>query len=151
MTTHRFRLGMVALLALLATAPIGGCSTFEGLAQMDRTDDFDTARLHFTQYVRYGRIAKAAQFVTDEQMEEFLALEPQVADFRLTDYEVVTVDLDEEARTATVDVRWSGYILSEMVERNVDVTQNWAHDEETGEWKVTLEIAAIRRGLTGNR
>lgn len=142
---------MVALTALLLVGPTAGCAGFNAFTKMDRVDDFEIAHLHFTQYVRFGRIAKAAKFVNDDQLEDFLALEPQLNDFRLTDYEVVAIDLDDEAKSATVDVRFSGYIVSEMVERNVDSTQHWSHDEESGDWKVELEIASIRRGLASGR
>lgn len=148
MSIRLARAGLRAAALALVVAALPACSS---MMAWDRADDFELARERFTQYVRFGDISRASAYVDPEQRDEFMSLEPELSDVRFTEYEVVAVDLDDEARSARVDLRFSGYIMPEMVERNVDLVQEWARDDESGEWLVKLEIAKIRRVLAGGQ
>jgi hypothetical protein len=128
---------------LVAAALFAGCAALD----YDKRVAFEESQKRFTQYVRWGKIAKASEYVVPEIREEFLALTPELTDLRLTDWEVLDMDVDDDLAHATVDVRYTGYRLSQLVERSVDVTQEWTRNPESGQWQVTLEVAKIRAAL----
>lgn len=136
------RIGALLLAAWAAAA----CSTF-GAGK--RAEDFEECHKRFASYVRWGKIDKASLWVTPDQRVEFLSLAPDLTLLRFTDYEILEVDLDDDARTATVEVRYSGYLANQPIERSIDVLQEWSQDEATGEWLVRLDIARLRNGLSG--
>jgi hypothetical protein len=107
--------------------------------------DFRLIQKHFTQYVRWGKVREAAEFVVPEQRQEFLALGPDLTDIRFTDWEIVTLEYLKES--AKVDVQLRGYRLTMPIERRVHLLQDWNKDPETGAWQVRLELAALREGL----
>jgi hypothetical protein len=125
--------------ALLALACMNPADPF------GHESDFRLIQKHFTQYVRWGKVREAAEFVVPDQRQEFLALGPDLTDIRFTDWEIVTLEyLDESAK---VDVQLRGYRLTMPIERRVHLLQDWTKDEKTGAWQVRLELAALREGL----
>lgn len=111
----------------------------------NRESDFKLIQKHFTQYVRWGKVREAAEFVVPDQREEFLALGPDLTDIRFTDWEILTLEYEE--KSARVSVQLRGYRLTTPVERIVPLVQNWEKVEDTGKWQVRLELAALRDGL----
>jgi hypothetical protein len=134
-----------ALVLALCLAGALGCNT---LMAFDRSNNFEEAQGYFTQYVRFGQIAHASRYVAADQREAFLAIEPELTSLRFTDYDIIAIKVDDDARAATVDVRWTGYMQQQMVERTVDVTQKWVLDDDEG-WQVHLELDKIQRVLAG--
>ncbi|MBW2242977.1 MAG: hypothetical protein JRH01_13415 [Deltaproteobacteria bacterium] len=130
----------VALLGML-----GGCA-------IDLKDPYnDRARLRetqkeFTQYMRWGLIDKAAQFVVDEQRAEFETLAPSLTELRLTDHETLSVESIDENH-ARVLVRFQGYTMSSPIERTINIKQDWTFDETTRVWMVSLEVDLLRKAL----
>ena len=110
-----------------------------------KESDFRLIQKHFTQYVRWGKVRQAAEFVVPEQRADFLALGPDLTDIRFTDWE--TLSLDFAGETARAEVQLRGYRLSAPVERTVRLSQAWSKAESTGAWQVRLELAALREGL----
>lgn len=138
---HGSRLGaVVALLSLL-----GGCA-------FDMKDPYnDRARLRktqreFTQYMRWGLIDKAAQFVIAEQRAEFQTLAPSLTELRLTDHETLSVEAIDKNH-ASVLVRFRGYTMSSPIERSIEIKQDWIFDEDTGVWMVSFEVDRLRKAL----
>ena len=131
---------MVAL-ALVAA----GCAS---LGRFDRANDFEDAQQRFSQLVRWGQISKASEWVAPEQRAEFLTLAPEFTDVRFTDYEILDVKLADDARSATAEVRYLGYLVPSYLERSVDLRQEWRCDDSAG-WQVRLETARIRSVLAG--
>lgn len=132
--------GLVLALAALAAA----CSTFGD--PLHREDDFKDSQRKFTQFVRWGNIQGATLYLVEEQQEEFLALAPQLSDVRFTDYEILRVDLEDDMKSATVDVIYTGYTLSSPIARTMRLHQIWKRDDE-GDWKVTVALDPIRQAL----
>jgi len=130
---------LALLLCGLASACVNPSDPF------DHESDFKLIQKHFTQYVRWGKVREAAEFVVPEQREEFLALGPDLTDIRFTDWEILTLDYQDE--TARVNVQLRGYRLTTPIERIVPLVQNWEKAEDTGKWQVRLELAALRDGL----
>lgn len=125
--------------ALLALACVNPSDPF------GHESDFRLIQKHFTQYVRWGKVRQAAEFVVPEQRDEFLALGPDLTDIRFTDWEIVRLDYAGE--TARVDVQLRGYRLTTPIERTVRLVQDWEKVEKTGAWQVRLHLAALREGL----
>jgi len=132
-------LALALLLCALASACVNPADPFGNEA------DFQLIQKHFTQYVRWGKVREASEFVVPEQRAEFLALGPDLTDIRFTDWEILTLEYQE--KSARVDVQLRGYRLTTPVERIVNLVQNWEKAEDTGKWQVRLELAALRDGL----
>ena len=135
------RSAVLGLLALLLLAL--GCVNLDD--PFGSETDFRLIQKHFTQYVRWGKVREAAEFVVPEQRDDFLALGPDLTDIRFTDWE--TLSLQYGGETARAEVQLRGYRLSVPVERTVRLNQDWSKAEETGAWQVRLELAALREGL----
>jgi hypothetical protein len=132
------------------SAVVGITSSLLGCAALDyqNENNFIDTQKRFTQYVRWGKIAKASEYVDIGMREEFLSLAPELTDLRFTDYEILEMDIADDLQEATVEVRYSGYRLSMPIERSVDLTQEWKRDD-SGLWQVTVELEAIRETLLG--
>jgi|GEM_PF-1842232 len=140
----RLFLSLVAFSAVLLL--LAACASIDPL---NRRRDFKDIQREFAQSLRWGKIDQASEQVVPAMREDFRSLQPQLADFRLTDYEILSVDLADDLRKATVSVRFRGYGLSLPVERSVVVTENWSRDAQTGKWLVALDLARMRSMLKG--
>jgi len=113
---------------------------------MHREDTFTENMKTFTQFVRWGNFNGAAQYLVDEQKDEFLELAPQLSDVRFTDYEILRQDLNDTWTEATVDVLFTGYRLSSPVSRTMRLHQIWKRTGAT-EWRVSIELGPMREAL----
>ncbi len=116
---------------------------------LDRRGEFKDTQTKFTQYVRWGRFQEAVKFVDPELREEFMSCAPEFSDLRFSDYEITRVDIEEGLQSASVDVRYKGYLLNMPFERSVDLTEEWTRDESTGVWTVKLDIKKLRDTMIG--
>jgi hypothetical protein len=131
-------------IALLALA--SGCHMVSFKDPMHYEDSFNDDMRKFTQFLRWGNFNGAALYVVEEQKDEFLALAPELSDVRFTDYEILRQDLNEERNAATVDIVLTGYRLSSPISRSVRLHQEWKRISTT-EWRVTIELGAMREAL----
>lgn len=137
----------LALLGCLLTA---GCLAFHDPLNLEGS--FFHHQRSFSADLRWGEWEAAAEYVEPSRRAEFDALARQLADFRVTDYEVRDVQLDEERTSATAIVQFLGYEASMPVERQVIVTQHWRFDEGHGRWYVTPDVdLAGKLGASGFR
>ena len=90
---------------------------------LDRRGEFKDTQTKFTQYVRWGRFQEAAKFIDPELREEFMSCAPEFSDLRFSDYEITRVDIGEGLQSASVEVRYTGYLLNMPFERSVDLTE----------------------------
>jgi hypothetical protein len=116
---------------------------------LDRRGAFKVTQTTFTQYVRWGRFEEASEFVDPELREEFMSCAPEFSDLRFSDYEITRVDIGEGLQSASVEVRYTGYLLNMPFERSVDLTEEWTRDESTGVWTVKLDIKKLRDSMIG--
>ena len=114
---------------------------------LDRRGQFEDTQERFIQYIRWGNFEEASQFVDPAMRARFMAFSPELSDLRFSDYEITRVDIGEELRTASVEVRFTGYRLSMPIERSVSLVEQWTRDEETGAWTVRLDIEKLRESL----
>lgn len=135
------RLGAAVLLAALVGA-LGACASLDPLR---RKQSFEESHKLFTQYMRWGKIAQASQYVEPELREEFLSLAPELTQMYFTDYEILSADIDAAWESAVVDVRIAGYRLSHPIERSHVLTEEWRR--EGLDWLVRLDLAALRDAI----
>jgi hypothetical protein len=114
---------------------------------LDRRGQFEDTQTRFTQYVRWGKFEEASKFVDPEIREQFMSCAPELSDLRFSDYEITQVDIQDGLKSASVQVRYTGYRLSMPVERSVILTEEWMRDEATGVWTVKLDIEKLRDTL----
>lgn len=137
---------LLALLGCLA----GGCLSFDDPLNLEGT--FLSHQRAFSAEVRWGEWEKAAEYVEPGRRAEFEAMVRELADFRVTDYEVRDVQLDSERTSATAIVEFLGYEATMPVERQLIVTQHWRYDEKDGRWYVTPDAdLASKLGGAGFR
>lgn len=139
--------GLGWLMALAALATLCGSLGCAWLDPLHRRSDFDQIQKSFTQDLRWGRMDKASERVAPELRAEFKSLAPGFQKLRITDYDIIDSKLDPDLKHATVDVRYSGYRVDELVERSVTIHEDWTQDPETGKWEVKCDLAKLQRAL----
>jgi len=132
----------------VALLGISGCLTMF-TDPMDRRGVFEETQMRFAQYVRWGKFEEASQFVDPAMREEFMSFAPELSDLRFSDYEVTRIDMDDGLRSASVDVRYTGYRLSAPYERSVILTEEWTRDASTDLWTVKVDIKTLHDTLIG--
>jgi hypothetical protein len=138
------RAAAIAVLAAFV-ALTSGCYMISIRDPMNREDAFHENLRTFTQYVRWGNLAGAAEYIVEDQRDDFLALTPQLSDVRFTDYEILRQDLNETRDSGTADVALTGYLLSSPISRTMHLRQQWTR---TGsDWKVRVELGPMREAL----
>lgn len=121
-------------------------------SQIDLNDPFndrgnlnDTQR-EFGQYMRWGVIEKASQFVVPDQRDEFESLAPHLTDLRITEFETLEVKMLSETE-ATALVRYRGYSMSSPIERTITLEETWTREPESKFWMVRIEVNRLREAL----
>ena len=138
------------VLALIALTPTG-CLWFEGrFDPLQKGDAFDVAQKRFTRFVRWNMLDKAAELVDPALRQDFLDETRDFRKLRFTDYEVLVRDLSPDLSEATVDVAFYAYTMSTMVERVINIREEWYRDEETGRWRVRPRIEGKPSAVTLN-
>ncbi len=132
------------LLGLLLAAATLACAAITD--PMQHEDIFREKQRKFSQYVRWGNVQGAAAFLVPEQRDEFMALAPQLADVRFSDYEILQLDLNDAMNEASVDVLYTGYRLSYPVSRTMVMKQTWKRTG-TNDWQVEVELGPMRKAL----
>jgi hypothetical protein len=135
-------------IALVALLGVSGCLSAI-TDPLDRRGEFEETQTKFTQYVRWGKFQEASEFLAPELRDEFMALAPEFSTVRFSDYEITDVDIQDGIKSASVQVRYTGYRLDMPVEKSVALTEEWTRDEETGVWTVKLDIEKLRNTMVG--
>lgn len=139
---------LAATLPLLALLPMvfsTGCSFGEIYIRdpLLREAALAEVQLRYTSLVRWSAVHKAARFVKPEAREDFIALLPELENFRFTDFESEPVTIDEESGEATVHVTYKGYSVRSSYEIKVEETQHWSRPDITNNWQVTSEFEGL--------
>ena len=139
--TRRFAWA-AALVALV------GCQTLDPWGHRRNLED---AQRSYTQMVRWGDFERASEWVDPEERGRFLADAERLAEVRVTDYEIGSLDLDDEGGAATVRVSYRAYHLATLVEREVLEVQSWYFDGDTGRWQVRPTLTGLRDTILDSR
>jgi hypothetical protein len=128
----------IAMIALALSACVSPSDPWE------RERALQLAQKGYLEGLRWGNLEKASRYVDPQQRDEFLALAPAFETIRITDYDVGELDLDEDSLAhAEGDVTYRGYVLPAYVEKRTRDHQVWYRDEETDEWRVRPQLAAM--------
>jgi hypothetical protein len=134
--------------ALLAALLAGGCAAFGDA--MGRESALEDAQLRYTQYVRWGELAAASEFVAPDERAEFLGQARAFEGIRVTDYEIGRIVYDEDRESATVRVTYRAYSLGSLEERRVEEEQRWVRPGAGNTWYVHPQLAGLIGSLPGS-
>jgi hypothetical protein len=129
-----------ALGALAALWSIG-CSALAD--PMGRTVALEDAQLRYTQFVRWGELAAASEFVAPEIRAEFLSHGPAFDAIRITEYEIGKIVWDERRDSATVRVTYHAYSLASLQETRLEEEQRWVRPGAGNTWYVHPQLAGL--------
>ena len=135
-TRMRRSLGWILLLALLLS-----CRTLDPWGDRRHLKE---SQLSYTQMMRWGDFERASAFVDPEERERFFREAEALADVRVSDYEIGSLDIEDD--TASVRVRYRVYSLASLYESEVLEVQDWYFDEDEGRWQVRPKLAVLRQG-----
>ncbi|MCZ6464187.1 MAG: hypothetical protein O7A09_07590 [Proteobacteria bacterium] len=138
----------VSLLVLLSSG--WGCAfgEFRPHDPLRREYSLELAQNDYTLLVRWSEFGKAAGFVDPELRDDFRSGFPDSRQLRFTDFESGSIDLDEEKKTATVEVTYFGYPTNSPIEIEITETQEWYRDSVTNNWQVRPTFNGLE-GLNG--
>jgi len=120
------------LLVTCAGLVVGtGCATTR-----TRTTDFEDAHKRYTQLIRWSDFERALDYVSADERESFGEQTRALGPVRFIDYDILSVDLNPEAREATVLVSYSAYRRAAPAAVAIEERQEWRRDEEEGAWRV---------------
>lgn len=131
-------------LAVLALGALG-CGLLAN--PIDPTHGLKDTQKRFARYLRWGKWQAASQLVAQENREAFLDTAETLDSVRLTGYEVLSLEVEKDARTATARVRFTGHPVSMPVERSVEIVEHWSRPVDGPGWRVEVELAELSRGL----
>jgi hypothetical protein len=134
----------LSVCALLASACFFSHGRFD---PFDHGDDFQNARMRFTQLVRWGEFERAASLVVPDAREEFLESAATLGQVRFTDYEILDEQIEDGFESATVQVVYRAYRLDTMIERSVLIVQEWSREDDG--WQVRPRFAEVSAALRG--
>lgn len=136
----------VPALALAALALLTlGCGLLA--SPIDPSHGLKDTQKRFVRYLRWGRFREASRFVREESRAEFLETAEALDAVRLTGYEVLSLEIGAEARTATARVRFTGHPVAMPVERSVELVEHWRREEGGAGWRVDVALSRLSQGL----
>jgi PBP1b-binding outer membrane lipoprotein LpoB len=131
---------MQRLIALLLLAAfIGGCASMD---ERKKSVTLDTATRHYETAIRWGdyatanayRIQSGAQTPVPETLKHF----------RVTSYETVNTELNEDETRATITVQIRYYDDERMTEQTLTDRQVWKYDNKLGQWFLDSPLPTFR-------
>jgi len=121
-----------ALVVALA-APIAACSSVVRTPESVLEEQVNT----FHQHLRWGRVGEASGYVDELEREEFLgAYDALGDDYEVTEYEIERVELQEDRRSAIVEVWVQWWQLPSTRIRETTYEETWAYDEDLRSWRM---------------
>lgn len=139
------RIPALALAAVALVFGTLGCGLLQN--PIDPTHGLEDSQKRFVRFLRWGKWKEAADYVAQEEREAFLESAKGLEEVRLTGYELLSLEIGDEARSATARVRYTGHPLSAPVERSVELTEHWSRPIDGDGWRVEVPIARLALGL----
>ena len=136
------RFWIAALAACLAL----GCTTVnDALAHRDQLEQ---AQKRYTELIRWRDAERAARFVRPERRAAFLEAAKALELIEISDFKLGEFQYGADDRSAEIDVTYRGYMLNQLVERKVHVTQKWRR-EEGQDWLIDPDLEHVVAELKG--
>jgi PBP1b-binding outer membrane lipoprotein LpoB len=131
---------MQRLIALLLLAAfLGGCASIE---ERKKSVTLDATTRHYENAIRWGDYvtANALRIQSDAQTPDPESLKH----FRVTSYETVNTELNDDESRATVTVQIKYYDDEHMREETLTDRQNWEYDSKLGQWFLDGPLPSFR-------
>ena len=96
----------------------------------------DENQRRYTQFVRWGELDRAADYVNEERRPAFLEQAAALRGWRLTDYEIARFDINEARDEATVEVLYSGFRPDRPTLATLREIQTWRRSSLGRTWTV---------------
>lgn len=133
-------------LILCATSFVACVSPTDPLGRQDALEE---TQKKYTDLIRWGEVERAVRYVDPELHGPFLEAAPGFSDLRITDFEIGEITSTKDS--ATIEVTYKGYVVSQAVERTARETQHWYRDTIYNDWRVRPELGKLLRELQGVR
>ena len=100
----------------------------------------------YNDYVRFGAVEKASQFVDPEMVVEYVDTFPNPDVLRFTDYRSTPVVFEDTERreVATSKVTYQGYRTDTLVVTNIVEEQEWYRVDKWNTWMVRPSFQGLR-------
>jgi hypothetical protein len=120
------RIRPASLLRLvLVLVPLAACAPAKTLYH-HTSDDLGKAARLFNDYVRWGYVDKATDFILPAERAAFVDDQTRTAkSVRITDFHVGASDYPEKSQDATVIVTWTYYRNDQGTEQTKTITEHW--------------------------
>lgn len=135
-------------LALALLGGLGsGCAALGNLDWGGHRKNLQDTQLKFVHFLRWGEYGAASMMVDEDLREDFLKEVQKLAEVRLSDYEVLDTQFNEDRTEATVLVAFSAYHLRRLEEHRWTETHVWTRKPGEKTWTVRPDIEKIRVAL----
>jgi hypothetical protein len=127
----------VALIATLVI-PVAACSSVVRTPESVLEEHVNV----FHQHLRWGRVSEASGFVEEADREAFLgAYDALGDDYEVTEYEIETIELQDDRRTAVVEVWVQWWRLPSTRVRETTYEEAWEYDEDLRTWRMIERVS----------
>lgn len=132
---------VLAALALGGSLSVGACS-----AAVRTPETVVEEQIHtFHQHMRWGRYDEAASFLPEDNREPFLDELEAEGDWRITEYEVESIELETGNTEATVIVWTQFYALPSTIVDEKTWRERWVYDDVLRIWQLQEREESRRR------
>ena len=125
----------------LSLITLGCGATF--LDPTGRQQSLETTQKKYTELVRWGDLQRASVYVDPEVRQEFLVVAEQLADLRMSDFDIGEIEYTGEDEV-TVVVTYRAWSQTTLVEKQFRETQDWTREEGMKNvWLVRTDLPAV--------
>ena len=136
---HLFSRKTLLGITLFLLCAMPGCATSTG-----STSDLPYAIDDFHSHLIWARYAQAASYLPSEEQTYFLEENRNNAEITYTEFSVGSLDLDQEAQTATVIVTLKWYVEPNYTVQETQIQEHWRFNADDEQW-----VLVSRMNMTG--
>ncbi len=125
--------------ALLTVALLFGaaaCGSIQRSMKRPTYDALELAHIDYTNDVRWSNFSKLREHVTKEDRAELAKMIDRFKSIRITDFEVGPFDMEDEGKTARIEVMYDGYGHKSFIGTRIIELQEWYWHEEMLGWRL---------------
>ena len=138
---RRMRISLQVLLTLVFFISLTGCMSNPDWG--GHVEEFEIEHVKYAQMIRWGQFDKAATWITQESVEEFLKQAGEAETIRFTDYKIIRTDIKREDWTAQVMVRYEMHRVDELINQMITEKQSWKFNEEAERWELNTDLFEV--------
>lgn len=142
--------GLAGAFTLGLAVSLTGCVYLHNLSNMDWAGHrrrLTETQLKYVHFLRWGEYEAASMLVEADLREEFLDEIRPFSTVRLSDYEVLETEFNQDDTEATIRVSFSAYHMHRLIEHRWMETHVWVRDAKNHKWHVKPDMEKIRVAL----